>query len=235
MSETDDKVIEEGSEETREQADSGNAGDEEQSKGLPTLFFFIGFIISLVVGWVVFPAILYSSKKQPVDFNHVIHMELVDNGCESCHFFREDGTFSGAPRLAQCVDCHEDIQTESENEKVFVETYVSNGIEVPWYIYAKQPDCVFFSHAAHVKLANMDCVTCHGHIGESTSLREYEENVLTGYSRDIWGAKLWNMLTLKKEPWERMKMDDCAECHLEKTGRKTSIQTQKDGCLVCHK
>ncbi|MGD9246828.1 MAG: cytochrome c3 family protein, partial [Desulfobacteraceae bacterium] len=70
------------------------------------LFFIIGLALSLVVGWAVFPKVLYSKKNQPFDFSHNLHMELVDEGCESCHFFREDGTFSGSPRLAQCIDCH---------------------------------------------------------------------------------------------------------------------------------
>lgn len=199
------------------------------------LFFIIGLAGSLVVGWLVFPELLYSRKQQPFDFNHALHNELVDNGCESCHFFREDGTYNGVPKLAQCIDCHEEVQGDTEDELIFVEEYVSKGREVPWLIYSRQPDCVFFSHAAHVKMGEMDCVTCHGHIGESATLPVYEENRITGYSRDIWGRHLENMLFLKKNSWDRMKMDDCAECHLEATGRTSSVQTQKDGCFVCHK
>ena len=48
-----------------------------------TLFFFIGLAVSLVLGWVVFPQLLYSQKEQPIKFNHAMHNELVDNGCES--------------------------------------------------------------------------------------------------------------------------------------------------------
>ena len=84
------------------------------------LFFMIGFALSLVVGWVIFPKLLYSQKKQPIDFNHAMHAELVDEGCESCHFFREDGSFSGAPTLGQCLDCHEEVQGDTENEIKFV-------------------------------------------------------------------------------------------------------------------
>ena len=104
--------------------------------------------------------------------------------------------------------------------------------EVPWLIYSRQPACVFFSHAAHVKMANIDCVTCHGHIGESESLRPYQENRISGYSRDIWGK---HPLGLKRNPWDRMKMDDCAECHAQAEVSGGSVQTQRDGCLVCHK
>jgi len=225
------------------------------------MFFILGFIASLLVGWVVFPKLLYSQKQQPIDFNHALHMELVDDGCQSCHFFREDGSYSGVPALEQCIGCHEEVQGDSPNEAKFVEEYVAKEREVPWLVYSRQPDCVFFSHAAHIYKAGMDCVTCHGHIGESESLKVYEENRITGYSRDIWGK---NIAGFKKNPWDRMKMDDCAECHAEAAGsgthasvqtpvdrvvdniihiafpgtkpagKGTSVQTQKDACFVCH-
>lgn len=196
------------------------------------LFFLVGLALSMVVGWMVFPKVLYSKKNQPFDFNHKLHLEQVDDGCQSCHFFRADGTFSGAPRLAQCIDCHEEVIGESENEAIFVEQYVQKNREVPWLVYARQPDCVFFSHAAHVKGADVDCVTCHGHTGTSESLRPYEENRITGYSRDIWGHSIAGF---KHNTWDRMKMDDCAGCHEEAGGHETSVQTGRDACFVCHK
>jgi hypothetical protein len=218
------------------------------------LFFMLGLAASLVLGWGIFPKLLYSQKKQPIDFNHALHAGEM-GGCESCHFFREDGSFSGIPKLAQCVECHEEAQGSDPNEIKFVEEYVANGREVPWLVYARQPDCVFFSHAAHVKKAEMECSTCHGHIGESKHSRVYEENRITGYSRDIWGK---NPIGLKKHTWDRMKMDDCAECHATKeiktdvetlpwpinwaplpyekqTGNQASVKTVKEACFVCHK
>ena len=197
-----------------------------------TLFFILGLVASLVVGWVIFPKLLYSQKKQPVDFNHALHMELVDDGCQSCHFFREDGTYSGVPKLAQCIDCHEDVNGEDPEEEKFVTEYVAQNREVPWLIYSRQPDCVFFSHAAHVISGKMDCVTCHGHIGESTSLRVYQENRITRYSRDIWGH---NIAGFKRNSWDRMKMNDCAACHRENNVNQNSVQTHRGGCFVCHK
>lgn len=200
--------------------------------GTITLFFILGLVVSLVLGWIIFPQLLYSKKTQPIDFNHALHNELVEDGCESCHFFREDGTYSGAPKLAQCIGCHEEVQGESEEEEKFVTQYVAKGREVPWLVYARQPDCVFFSHIAHVKMGQMDCVTCHGHIGESESLKVYEENRLTGYSRDIWGK---NIAGIKWHSWDRMKMDDCSECHQENNVNQGGVQTNKGGCFVCHK
>ena len=197
------------------------------------LYFILGLALSMVVGWAVFPKLLYSQKSQPFNFNHKLHLEQVSDGCQSCHFFREDGTFSGAPRLAQCIDCHEGQIGESEDEKIFVEQYVSTGREVPWLIYAQQPDCVFFSHSAHVYGAQMDCVTCHGHIGTSERLKPYEQNRITGLSRDIWGR---NIAGIKHASWDRMKMDDCAACHAQfDTLHDSSVQTRHDACFVCHK
>ncbi len=217
--------------EVAEAAESGGKAQKDDGGGMVILFFIVGFAVSLLFGWVVFPELLYSEKSQPIDFNHVIHVEMVGD-CESCHYFREDGTYAGVPKLAQCRDCHMDVQTEDPSEIKFVEEYVWNDREVPWLIYSKQPDCVYFSHAAHVQKAGMECKTCHGPIGESTSLKPYEENRVTGYSRDIWGK---NIAGLKKHTWDRMKMDDCAECHKEKGVLQSSVQTGKGACFVCHK
>jgi hypothetical protein len=219
---------------------NGTAGDPHSpSPGSPggvphiLLFFIIGLALSMVVGWGVFPQLLYSQKSQPFGFSHKLHLELVDQGCQSCHFFREDGTFSGSPRLAQCIGCHEEKQGQSEDETIFVEQYLAKGREVPWRVYARQPDCVFFTHGAHIFGAKLDCVTCHGHIGTSDSLKPYEENRITGYSRDIWGQSIAG---LKHDSWDRMKMDDCAECHARfNVIHDSSVQTGRDACFVCHK
>jgi hypothetical protein len=200
--------------------------------GFALLFFIAGLVASLIVGWVIFPKILYSQKKQPFEFNHALHNEQVSEGCESCHNFREDGSFAGVPKLAQCVGCHEEVQGETGDEAVFVKEYVAKNQEVPWLIYSKQPPCVFFSHAAHVKSGGMECKTCHGDIGTSTSLKVYEENRITGYSRDIWGK---NIAGLKTHTWDRMKMDDCSECHVKQGVKQNSVQTEKGACFVCHK
>ena len=204
---------------------------DDSAAGPITLFFILGLAASLVVGWVIFPQLLYSSKEQPIHYNHAKHNELVEDGCESCHYFREDGTFSGVPKLAQCIDCHEEVNGESPEEEKFVTQYVQKGREVPWLVYSRQPDCVFFSHVAHVKMGKMDCVTCHGNIGESESLKTFQANRISGYSRDIWG---YNIAGIKRNSWDRMKMDDCSECHQQKNVNQNSVQTLKGGCFVCH-
>jgi hypothetical protein len=191
---------------------------------IPIVAFGAGFVSHLFLGWVIFPYLLYAKKQQPIDFSHKIHQEEVDEGCESCHFFRDDGTFAGVPDLESCAQCHEEQIGDHPEEAKLMKEYVEPGREIPWYIYSRQPVCVFFSHAAHVKVGEMECMTCHGPVGDSDHMRPYEYNRLTKVSRDIWGR---NIAGFKKNSWDRMKMDDCAECH-EENG-------VNQGCFVCHK
>ena len=37
------------------------------------ILFFSGVLASLAIGWFAFPAILYRSEPQPMQFNHAIH------------------------------------------------------------------------------------------------------------------------------------------------------------------
>jgi hypothetical protein len=222
-------------------AEEGQAGDEEAVEEtahgpaepvkpgtwrflIPIAAFAVGFVSHLLAGWVLFPPLLYGKKQQPIDFSHKLHVEEMGE-CEGCHYFRDDGSFSGIPKLASCLECHEEQIGEHPEEAKLIKDYVEPGKEIPWLVYARQPQCVFFSHAAHVNMAEMECATCHGAVGESEHTKPYQYNRLTLYRRDIWG---YNIAGYQKHPWDRMKMDDCAECHEEMTGHKGA-------CFQCHK
>jgi menaquinone reductase, multiheme cytochrome c subunit len=187
--------------------------------------FFAGMGLMLGVGWFAFPRALYRRIEQPVQFSHRVHTsEKVGLTCDGCHTFTEDGRFAGVPRIEQCAGCHAQAQGNTADEKIVVEKYVTPIREIPWLIYARQPENVYFSHAPHLRLAQLKCESCHGAHGSSDSLRPYEENRISGYSRDIWGRSISR---LRNKPWEGMKMDDCDRCH--------SKQGVTAGCLDCHK
>ena len=189
------------------------------------LMVLIGFGIVLYIGYVLFPGWLYAEESQPLQFNHAIHMgDEAGMSCEDCHGFRDDGTFVGIPPVASCADCHEEPLGDSQAEKILIEEYIKPGKEVPWLVYSKQPDNAYFTHVSHVKSANIPCAHCHGKHGETDSLRPFERNVITGYSRDIWGSAIAG---IKTNSWDRMKMDDCANCHIE--------HGFEDNCMTCHK
>ncbi len=212
------------------------AWDRYASKG-GWIFFLAGFLGALVLGWYIFPILLYSSQPQPINFNHALHLDE-DIGiegdtemerCEYCHGFRSDGTFGGIPNIDKCVECHDDPESplgETEAEAAFLNNYVAEGKEIPWLSYSKQPDCVYFSHIAHVKMGEIACATCHGPHAETEVLEERKVNRISSYPISIWGK---NISGWKTNTWDRMKMDDCAECHTERG------HEENNACFVCHK
>lgn len=189
-----------------------------------TLVFGLGLAMALFAGWVVFPSLLYSRHNQPLAFHHKTHAEQSGYAdCSQCHVLRDDGTFAGIPSLETCTSCHSERLGTSHDEAVLVESYVKTGREVPWLVYAKQPANVWFSHAIHVQRAGLKCTECHSTYGESDEVRVYEQNRITGYSRDIWGHSISRIRFTRHDG---MKMTDCEDCH-----RRHHVDA---GCLGCH-
>jgi menaquinone reductase, multiheme cytochrome c subunit len=179
--------------------------------------FVAGAILALGAGWAGFPRVIYTSRQQPVDFSHQVHADKAGSKCEDCHALRGDGSFSGIPTLDKCAGCHAAAMGTTAAEKYFIEQYVTPQREPQWASYARQPENVFFSHAAHVKLAQLKCETCHGNLGSTGKLPVYQEDRISGYSRDIWGH----------DGRPGMTMDDCVKCHRQKN--------LEHSCLDCHK
>ncbi len=175
------------------------------NKSLGVVFFLLGFIGALAVGWIVFPNLLYSKKVQPVSFSHVAHQS---EDCESCHSLRADGTFSGIPRIDKCEECHQSAQGNSEAEARFISDYVEKNREVPWKVYAWQPDNVYFSHAPH-KGQGLECTRCHRDVSKEEKPPPYRQDLITGYSIST------------------MKMVECEKCHADKGA--------SNNCEICHK
>jgi hypothetical protein len=202
-------------------------------------YFLVGLLPALFIGWILFPMALYSKQKQPINFSHELHLDplVVDTivgdteqeRCLYCHAFRADGTFTGIPKIESCMECHDDPEYplgESINEEKLLKEYVAKEKEIPWLVYSKQPDNVYFSHIAMVKMGELACETCHGDHAKSDQLPVYKKNRLTGYSINIWGKHITG---LKFNTWDRMKMDDCADCHTEMGFE------ENNACFVCHK
>ncbi|MFH1090323.1 MAG: menaquinone reductase multiheme cytochrome c subunit QrcA [Pseudomonadota bacterium] len=211
----------------QEQIKAAGKAEKKPPRGGGYLFFFAGLIISLAFFWAIWPTLLYSKKPQPFQFNHAIHKEPLNKDkepveCDYCHNFKDNGRFSGIPSFTVCLDCHSDpedpVRPDSQMEKVFYKEFVTEDGELKkepdFYVYSKQPDCVYFSHIAHVKKAKLECEKCHGNHGQTPNLRPYYQNWITGYSRDVY---------------QSMKMNDCADCHL-KMGKP-----ENNACFVCHK
>ena len=190
-----------------------------------SLAFGLGLACALFVGWVVFPRALYVQERQPLAFHHKTHAEKSGTAqCDQCHVLRDDGTFVGLPSLDTCAGCHSAKMGTSKDEATLVDTYIAHNQPVPWLVYSQQPANVWFSHAVHVKRAGLTCETCHGKYGVSDQVPVYEQNRISGYSRDIWGH---SMTRLGRASGDGMKMSDCEDCH-----RRRGIEVS---CLGCHK
>jgi hypothetical protein len=194
--------------------------------------FALGLAAALIFGWGLFPGLLYSDKSQPVAFSHASHTEGAGLSCADCHFLREDGSFSGLPRTEYCASCHASAMGESKAEREYVEKYVDTGLEAPWLVHQKQPDNVFFSHAAHSPAACASChadydpedesnapdalcSVCHLPLSELDKGLAYKENRLTGYSKST------------------MKMWQCEKCHARP--EHLSGTNSNNACYTCHK
>ncbi len=68
--------------------------------------FIIGFLTTCVLGWAVIPGMFFEKEEQPLRFSHAIHVEGQGMDCESCHYFRDDGTYAGFPTNEVCAECH---------------------------------------------------------------------------------------------------------------------------------
>jgi hypothetical protein len=172
-------------------------------------FFLGGLALSLALGWLAFPRLLFARSEQPLRFSHKTHASA-GLGCAECHPVGEDGRFAGIPRVQSCASCHAEPQGSSADEKRLVEEYVKPGREIPWLVYARQPENVRFPHAVHVKRGGIACERCHGAHGESDALPTLQTDRITGYSRDA------------------AKMTDCESCHARH-------MTGRTACLACHK
>lgn len=186
--------------------------------------FGIGFAAALAAGWIGLPRALYEPVEQPLQFSHATHTgEAVGMTCQDCHALGDDGRFAGLPGIELCAPCHTEPWGSSPHEARLVDEYVQPNREIPWLVYARQPENVYFAHAPHIKLANLPCETCHGEHGKTTSLRPFERNRISTYSRDIEG----HLVVLASANDHGMKMNDCSRCHHERGVEQS--------CLTCHR
>jgi len=185
----------------------------------------LGLLLGIAAGWAAFPYLLYEREAQPLSFSHAAHAgETLGLGCEDCHGFEPDGRFIGVPPIEQCAACHEETIGDSADEAILVRDYVQPRREVPWRVYAREPDNAYFPHVVHVREAGIACERCHGEHGSTATLRPLERNRVSGYSRDIWGERISGIATAASDG---KKMSDCLRCH--------ATEDVAASCQDCHR
>ncbi len=137
-----------------------------------------------------------SAPAQPLPFDHSIHVNIQVGEeklrCVACHTGVERGSHAGLPPLTTCLRCHMRPQGDPPSDKERrVRLEVAEGGPFRWIQVTRNAGHVFFSHAAHVSLAKIECAECHGDVGS-------------------WSAP-------PTRPEEKLKsMSKCMSCHRER-------------------
>ena len=137
--------------------------------------------------------------RQPIAFNHRIHVEELGFACQDCHLYAETSVRATIPNIDNCADCHEELQGESEAEARLVE-FIAAGEPVPWRKIYRVPDHVLFSHRRHTAIAAIDCEHCHGPVGQQVQ----------PVTRVFWRPTMDNCMKCHEESGAS---NDCVHCH----------------------
>ena len=104
---------------------------------------------------------------QPIQFSHKAHVEK-GLPCDGCHQFVEKASFAGMPTTETCMMCHQATITDNPEEEK-VRQYAAKGLQIPWGRVYQVAGHAYFSHRRHVTLGRVECVRCHGDVGESAA------------------------------------------------------------------
>ena len=119
-------------------------------------------VLVVAVAWIwALPA---APVTQPIAFNHVRHQGLA---CAVCHQGVESAAHAGLPGGTLCAKCHATVPGHVTTDQKW--SAIAHGQPVGWVRVTHVPDHVRFSHQRHVKLAALECSSCHGDIGRRTS------------------------------------------------------------------
>lgn len=118
----------------------------------------VGGFVAIVYGF----AVRAERVIQPIEFNHVVHLDDAGISCEECHTNAARSVYAGLPGKDMCLDCHdidEEADSHPEKDKLFV--FDESDEDIPWRRVAVTRPDVYFSHRRHVTSAKLDCLECH--------------------------------------------------------------------------
>jgi hypothetical protein len=119
-----------------------------------------------LMAWVRTPNAIgrYAPVKQPIAFDHRLHVTGFGISCEYCHFSVERAASAGLPPSATCVPCHSGTWMQSR-ELAPVRASMASGTPIQWNRVDKLPGFVYFNHAIHIN-KGIGCESCHGRVDQ---------------------------------------------------------------------
>ena len=134
---------------------------------------------------------------QPIHYSHKIHSGVNKIDCKYCHSSARVSKHSGIPSLNVCMNCHmniaeyngeEDLENgytkdfyTKEIKKLYAavgwdeenQKYTGETQPVKWIRIHNLPNHVYFNHAQHVEVGEIQCQTCHGPVEEMEIMYQY--------------------------------------------------------------
>ena len=122
---------------------------------------FAGIVAGVAAAWLLLlpPA----PAAQPLAFNHAKHRGMA---CTVCHRGAEEAARAGIPQGDTCLKCHASAPLARAQG---LWDAAAKGADLPWVRVTRVPEHVYFSHRRHVRLARLECGSCHGDIGVRTA------------------------------------------------------------------
>jgi len=115
---------------------------------------------------------------QPIKFSHQVHAADNQIDCQYCHTTVTHSKSAGIPDVNVCWNCHsivrEGTYSGMHQIKKVVDAY-EEGRPIEWIRVHNLQDHVFFSHAQHVEVGEIDCATCHGPIEEMHRVKQVSD------------------------------------------------------------
>lgn len=129
------------------------------------IFAIVICIVLLFVASRWYKLIAAAHIKQPVEYSHKIHTELLK--CEECHMGVLTSASATIPGITICKECHMgDKPLSTSPEEIKLQKYIRADEDIPWKRLYKNPVHVYFSHSRHVAVGKIACEKCHGNIGK---------------------------------------------------------------------
>ncbi len=112
------------------------------------------------------------APEQPIKFSHKLHAGYYEIDCKYCHTSVEKSRSANIPSANICMNCHNSIRQESpEIQKIYAA--IEKDEPIQWVRVHNLPDLSYFNHAQHVKVAGLECESCHGEIKEMEVVQQH--------------------------------------------------------------
>lgn len=139
---------------------------------------------------------------QPIFYSHKVHAGINQISCLFCHGNSMDSRHAAIPSTNVCMNCHKAITTYEKGPQLvdgngnqvngtaeIAKLYKYAGFDpnnatawnpsmakpIPWVKIHNLPDHVYFNHAQHVTVGNVQCQTCHGEITAMDEVYQFSE------------------------------------------------------------